>query len=130
VDPELKSLLQNIEYGDFEDIPKLAEWLKSQGDPRAELAQDATVLGPQEIAEELFKVRWLRRIRESSPNRATSRLRPSTEECLQDVEKALQTRVLPTEIARAMTIARRVKADRLLALFQPSDQATVSRPPS
>jgi hypothetical protein len=116
VDPELKSLLQNIEYGDFEDIPKLAAWLKSQGDPRAELPQDASVLGAQEIAEELFKVRMLRRIEESSPNPPRSRV-PSTEGCLRDVEKALRTRVVPTDVARAMILARRAKADRLLALF-------------
>ena len=51
MDPELKALLQKIEQGDFEDIPKLAEWLKRQNDPRLERAWEASVLEPQEIAD-------------------------------------------------------------------------------
>lgn len=143
---ELKSLLQRIEQGHFEDIPQLAEWLKIQGDPRADGAWEATVFEPHEIAEELVKVRSVRQsyfpfisflaeigllglfgVSASKPNLSPATVesaptiprwwRPSAKKCLVDVEKARQTNVVPTDVSRAMTIARRLKADRLLALF-------------
>jgi hypothetical protein len=156
VDLELKALLRKIEQGDFEDIPKLAEWLKRQNDPRLERAWEASVLETQEIADELVKIRSMRRSNlplfsflaeiallglfsvtrdrplftwhvESAP--MTPRWwRPSAKKCLRDVEKALKTNVLPADIARAMRIARRDKADRLPELFQPSYQATALPP--
>ncbi len=156
MDAELKSLLEKIGLGEFEQIPKLAAWLKTQNDPRAEGALEATVLEPKEIADELVKIRSMRRSNlplfsflaeiallglfsvtrdrplftwhvESAP--MTPRWwRPSAKKCLRDVEKALKTNVLPADIARAMRIARRDKADRLLALFQPSYQATALPP--
>jgi hypothetical protein len=43
---------------------------------------------------------------------------PSDNECLNDVAKALERKVLPGDVARAMTNARRIKVDRLLAAFQ------------
>jgi hypothetical protein len=155
MDPELKSLLQNIEQGHYEGIPKLAEWLKSRGDPRAELARNVTLLDPQEIADELVKIRSMRPPHNSffsgiaelflvsiyplfgvpgTANLRTDHLEaapqtprwwpPSAQKCLNDVEKALTTKVIPTDVARAMTNARRIKVDRLLAAFQPREQAT------
>lgn len=147
-----------IDQGDFEVIPKLAEWLKDHGDPRAELAGQATTLDAQEIAEELVKIRSMRPSNNSfftllaelavlivsggfifgvNPNTShlesaptTSRWwRPSTNKCLNDVEKTLKTKMVPADVARAMTQARRIKVDRLLAAFQPAEQATPVSPP-
>jgi len=161
MDPELKSLLQNIEQGHYEGIPKLAEWLKSRGDPRAELARSAPTLEAQEIADELVKIRSMRPSHDSffsgiaelflvgiSPlfgARGTANLRtdhleaapktlrwwpPSAQKCLNDVEKALTTKVIPTDVARAMTLARRHKVARLLVAFQSSEQPTPPSPPA
>lgn len=156
MDAELKTLLAKIDQGNCEEIPKLVEWLQSQRDPRAELVRNVTVLDPQEIADELVKIRSKRPSHNSffsgiaelflvgiSPlfgARGTANLRadhleavpqtprwwpPSAHKCLNDVEKALKTKVLPADVARAMTNARRIKVDRLLAAFQ-----TPATPPS
>jgi hypothetical protein len=159
MDPELKSLLQNLEHGDYEVIPKLADWLETHGDPRAELARQATTLHPQEIADELVKVRSMRPTHDSlvnvlvmlwvaaatgAPDLIPVAFRasqwetapttpvwwpPSAEKCLNDVEKTIETKKLPADIARAMTNARRIKVDRLLAAFQPGEQPTPLLPP-
>jgi hypothetical protein len=155
MDTILKSFLQKIDQGDFQVIPRLAEWLQTQGDPRAELARQATTLGPKEIANELVKVRSVRPSNdyflsilaelglwgfwhypttfdfprlEYAPK--TPRWwPPDAQKCNDDVEKALETKVLPADIARAMTNARRIKVDRLLAAFQSSEQPTPLSPP-
>jgi hypothetical protein len=158
--PELKSLLQSIDQGDTEKISKLVDWLQSQRDPRVELARNAAVLDPQEIADELVKIRSMRPSNNSfltllaelavliasggfifSLNLNTSHLesapttprlwRSSTRSCLKDVEKALATKVIPTDVARAMTKARRSKIEKLLAAFQPAEKPSpVSLPES
>jgi hypothetical protein len=158
MDTELRVMLDSIDRGDWEKIAKLAEWLESQGDTRATVARQAATLDPQEIADELVKIRSMRGSNDSffsllaeigllglfevpvPVNLSTGHVesapttprwwRPSAKKCLRDVEKALKTKVVPTDVSRAMTIARRVKADRLLALFQPSDQATPVSPPA
>jgi hypothetical protein len=161
MDHELQSLLRSIDQGDFEAIPKLAEWLEAQGDSRAELARQATSLDPQEIAEELIKIRSLRPSNEGllsllaemafigvtgglgmpTPiNFGTSHVEnaptaprwfpPSNKNCLNDVEKALQTKVLPADIARAIRNARRIKVDRLLAAFEMGETPTLPSPPA
>ena len=162
MDPELKSLLQSIDQGDNERIPKLVDWLQSQRDPRAELARNAAVLDPQEIADELVKIRSMRRSRNSlfsaiaelvlvciSPlfgmiwteSLHTDHLEatpktprwwpPSPRKCLKDVEKALSANVIPTDVVRAMTYARRRKIEILLKAFQYTEQPTpVSLPGS
>jgi len=161
MDTILKSFLQKIDQGDYEDIPKLADWLEAHDDPRAELARTASTLEPQEIAEELVKIRSMRPSRNSffsgiaelflvsmyplfgvpgTANLRTDHLEaapqtprwwpPSAQKCLNDVEKALTTRVIPTDVARAMTNARRIKVDRLLAAFQPGEQPTPPLPPA
>src|SRR5260370_14681811 len=127
MDPELKLFLQKIDQGDFEVIPKLAEWLKDHSDPRADLARQATTLDPQEIAQELVKIRSMRPSNnsfftllaelavlivsggfifgvnlnpshlESAPT--TSRWwRPSSNKCLNDVEKSLKTKMVPADV--------------------------------
>ena len=154
MDPELKSLLQHIEQGDNDDLPKLAEMLESRGDDRASLARQAMHLNPQEIADELVKIRSVRPAHdflisvlaelglggtalsvglsthhlESAPT--TPRWwRPSEKRCLRDVEKALETKVLSVDISRAMSNARRLRIDRLLAAFNLQINTTPLSPP-
>jgi len=157
MDPELQSLLRSIDQGNLEDIPKLEEWLKTHGDSRAELARQAATLDPQEIAEELVKIRSLRPSNDSmvnllaqlasvlaigapdllSPDFSISHVEsspmtprwwpPSAMKCKDDVEEALATKRLPADIARAVRNARKLKIDRLLAAFQP---ATPPSPPA
>jgi len=158
MDAELKTLLDKIDMGDWEKIPKLAESLKLRGDPQSELARNAGMLDPQEIADQLVKIRSVRGSNESFFTRATELAvlvmfgglpitidlnaahlesapttprwwPPSTKECLCAVEKALETKKLPADVARAMTLARRIKVDRLLAAFQPADPLTPVSPP-
>lgn len=160
MDSELKTFLQKIDQGDFENIPKLAEWLKNHGDSRAELARQTATLDPQEIANELVKIRSMRPSHDSfvsllaelalmgavgstgipsGLDLSTSHLQsapmtprwwsPSEKKCLSDVEQALETKRLPKDVARAMTQARRVKVDRLLAAFQPPEQVIPVSPP-
>jgi hypothetical protein len=126
MDPELKSLLQKVDQGDIEKIPMLADWLKTHGDSRAELAQQAATLNPHEIAEEMVKIRAMWQIE----IRGRVRYWYSTQACLSEVEKAIETKKLPADVARAMTNARRIKVDRLLAAFQPNEQATPPSPPA
>ena len=160
MDTILKSFLQKIDQGDYEDIPKLADWLEAHDDPRAELARTASTLEPQEIAEELVKVRSMRPDHDSlvnvlvmlgvaaatgAPDLIPVAFRasqfesapttpvwwpPSAKKCLNDVEKAIEIKKLPADIARAMTNARRIKVDRLLAAFQPREQPTPLSPPA
>jgi hypothetical protein len=48
---------------------------------------------------------------------------------LNDVEKALTTKVIPTDVARAMTNARRRKIEKLLAELQAADPVTLASLP-
>lgn len=142
MDVELKRLIARVEAGDCESLAVLADWLESHGDPRSAMAREVMRFDSNLIADMLYLIRS----KPISDDWAMMALSPeigllagigslitglitgkefrtgssSKLECLSDVTQALALAIVSTDVARAITLTRRIKRDHLLAQFTES----------
>jgi hypothetical protein len=137
---DLEGLLDKVASGDYEALTPLANLLEARGDPRAVDARSVMKPDPELIASVLRTYP----LPKETPSPGTTLLTflsftltsmvvgiplsisfpspiqraYSSDEALRKVTEALANRMITSEIAQAMTLARRIKCDRLLEQFK------------
>ena len=120
-------------FGDDTDRLVFADWLEERGDPRAPLAREATQIDVQAVADALHYMRY----RPASDKVADGMISiallgpavglvdialkavdDSRRKCLREVQEAIRTRKIPSDIVRAITVMRRAKVTHLLEQFK------------
>jgi hypothetical protein len=125
--PELTWMLAAIEAGDTAVLGMLADWLEERGDPRAALARQASVLDVEPVADTLY---WLRGGILSTGHAIGAIVDTliigvplgadpavSLDDCRRDVRIAVERKRVPSDVARAIALARRAKIDQLFQQF-------------
>jgi hypothetical protein len=131
--PELTGMLTAIEAGDTAVLGMLADWLEERGDPRALLARQAATIDVELVADTLYWMRGGITSKGEAINAIVDTLiigvplgadpSVSRQDCRSDVRTAIERKRLPSDVARAITLARRTKVDRLFQQFKETPAA-------
>jgi hypothetical protein len=125
---ELFGMLAAIDAGDSTVLGMLADWLEERGDPRAALAREATQIDVELVADTLYRLRGGIVSKGEAVSAVVDMILigvptgsgpfVSRADCLSEVRAAIAQRKLTSEVARAISLTRRAKIDRLLEQFR------------